>query len=414
MQITNLFPFFLLMLLFVGMGYGLSRVLPPYRTLVPRLLSLPGYSVELESMRGILALSVVIHHALVWYFLLYLHTSEISGPNSTFYSQLGTAPVTFFFFITSFLFWTKLIVTPKQPFWPFMNARLRRLGPAYLGGAVFMLGLVALFTHCKLHTSPGNLARQVFHVLMADNPEVNRMTASPWLWGVTWTLRLEFLFYLLIPFLGWFAQTIWKSILFVGGCNVLYGASLFMLNRHWHFPGFFLIQSVVRSLSFTFCVGILAAHIVRLPRVKQAARAVWAAPLSLLLIAITLFYLPAQQGWLESLFLGIPFIAAACGCNFWGALRSRALLFLGQISYSVYLIHCLVYGAILLPLYGAIGANMREPRLYWAIVVMTGPAVILMATLWHRTLEYPFLSKKARAISPRPLSVSVPELTASK
>jgi peptidoglycan/LPS O-acetylase OafA/YrhL len=397
------------MLLFLGMGYVLSCFLPPYRTLAPRLLSLPGYSVELESMRGILALSVVIHHAVVWYFLLYRNTSNISGSNSNFYSQLGTAPVTFFFFITSFLFWTKLIVTPKQPFWTFMYARLRRLGPAYLGGAIFMLGLVALFTHFKLHTTTGNLARQVFHVLMADNPELNGLTEAPWLWGVTWTLRLEFLFYLLIPFLGWFAQTIWKSVLFVGGCNVLYSATLVILGRHWHFPGFFLIQSVVRSLSFTFCVGILAAHIVRLPRVKKAARSVWAAPLALLLIAITLFFLPAMQGGLESLFLAIPFIAAACGCNFWGALRTRALLFLGQISYSVYLIHCLIYGAILLPLAGILGPGMRDPSRYWVIVVMTGPAIILVATLWHRTLEYPFLSRKARAIPPQTLPLNVSE-----
>ena len=116
MPITSVFPFFLLMAVFVGAGYFFCLKFSPYNSLVPQLLTKKGYYQELESMRGILALAVVVHHALVYYFLLYNHTSIISGPNAGFYSQLGTAPVSFFFFITGFLFWSKLISDPKpQP-----------------------------------------------------------------------------------------------------------------------------------------------------------------------------------------------------------------------------------------------------------------------------------------------------------
>jgi len=402
LQITSIISFFAMMAVFVGLGFLISRVLPPYRFLGLQLLAKKGYYVELESMRGVLALCVVIHHAVVWYFLLYRNTSNISGPNAGFYSQLGTAPVTFFFFITSFLFWSKLISTPKLPFGPFLYARLRRLGPAYLGGAAFVFVLVAIFTHFQLLASPAAVARDMLRVLLADTPKLNGLNSAPWLWGVTWTLRFEFLFYLLIPFLGWFAQTLSKTLLFVVGCNLLYAASLFVHADHWHPPGFFQLQALDRFLSFTFCVGMLTAHVVRMRRIRAFAHSLWAAPLSLLLIAAGLCFLPAQHGPLESLCFAIPFVAVACGCNFWGALRSRALLFLGQISYSVYLIHCLVYGAILLPLYGVFGYALQNPRLYWAIIFLSAPVIIAVATLWHRCLELPFLPKKRAVSAPQP------------
>jgi peptidoglycan/LPS O-acetylase OafA/YrhL len=172
LPITSVFPFFLLMAVFVGAGYFFCLKLSPYNSLVPQLLTKKGYYQELESMRGILALAVVVHHALVYYFLLYYHTSVISGPNAGFYSQLGTAPVSFFFFITGFLFWSKLIADPKPQPGKFMAARLRRLGPAYLGGAALMFTLVAIFSHFRLHDSPGEVARDAVRVILGETPKL--------------------------------------------------------------------------------------------------------------------------------------------------------------------------------------------------------------------------------------------------
>ena len=135
MQITSMFPFFFLMAIFVAISLVLCRKLSPYNLLVPELLHTKGYYLELESMRGLLALAVVVHHALVYYFLLYEHTPVISGPHSNFYLQLGTAPVTFFFFITGFLFWSKLIAKPKQS-----AGKVPCLPPAPPGTGIFGWG----------------------------------------------------------------------------------------------------------------------------------------------------------------------------------------------------------------------------------------------------------------------------------
>ncbi|HTZ60819.1 MAG TPA: acyltransferase [Acidobacteriaceae bacterium] len=408
MSVTSLVPFVLLMTLFVVAGYFLCRKVSPYNSLVPELLRKKGYYQELESMRGILALSVVVHHAVVYYFLLYYQTPEISGRNATFYSQLGTAPVTFFFFITAFLFWSKLIADPKPQPAKFMVARLRRLGPAYLGAALLMFSLVAVFSHFRLHESPVRVGVDITRALLGETPQLNGLSYAPWLWGVTWTLQFEFLFYLLVPFLGWFAGSLRKSLLFIAGCNALYAGTLVIDPAHWHLHGFFMFRALVRFLSFTFCIGFITAHLMRNERIRNFGRSKWAAPISIALVLVALFFLPAQQGPLESIVLAIPFLAVAGGCDFWGVLRKRPLLFLGQISYSVYLIHCLLYGAILIPLYNVLGTEMRSPALFWAIVVVMAPFIVGMATLWNHTFELPFMGRRTSAPRMVPISSNVP------
>jgi peptidoglycan/LPS O-acetylase OafA/YrhL len=146
MQVTSV-SFFLLLVSIVAIGYLLCRTLSLNKPLVRHLPLKKGYYLELESMRGILALAVVVHHAILFYFVLY-------RPHTAFYSQLGTAPVTFFFFITGFLFWSKLISTPKPPVRTFLVSRLRRLAPAYLGATGLMFVVVAALTHFKLNGAP--------------------------------------------------------------------------------------------------------------------------------------------------------------------------------------------------------------------------------------------------------------------
>jgi len=404
LQITNLLPFGLLMAVFITAGYFLCRKLSPYSSLVPELLQAKGYHLELESMRGLLALAVVVHHALVYYFLLYYHTPEISGRHANFYSQLGTAPVTFFFFITGFLFWSKLIDKPRQQPLKFMAARLRRLGPAYLGGVALVYTLVAVFTHFRLHDSPMEVARDAVRVLLGETPNLNGLSFTPWLWTVTWTLQMEFLFYMLVPFLGWFAVTLRKSLLFIVICNLLYAGSLANQGNHWHVRGFFPLQTLLHFLSSAFCVGFVTAHLVRNEKIRKLARSAWAAPLALVMIALTLYFLPPWYGPRESLCLALPFVVIACGGSFWGALRKPALLFLGQISYSVYLIHCMLFAAILIPLYNVLGPAMRSPVFYWSIILLMGPVIVSMATLWNHTFELPFLGK--RRVVPRTVSIT--------
>jgi peptidoglycan/LPS O-acetylase OafA/YrhL len=397
--ITSIVPFVSMVSLFVMTGYVFS-VLPPYRTVVAQVIAKKSFSSELEGLRGLLAFSVVIHHSVVWYLLLYYGSADITGPNANLYGQLGVGAVTMFFFITGFLFWSKLIANPKPNFKSFVVSRLRRLGPAYLGAFGFLIVLVAALTHFQLHTSPATLVRDLLHILWADTPLLNGLSIAPWLWGVTWTLRFECLFYLMIPFVGWFAGTLRKSLLFVGVCGLLCVLNRAVRAVHFIPPGFDIYEGFVRYLFSTFSVGIISAQLVHVPRIKTFGRSLWAALIAVAVLAVNLYFVPAKYGYLESLSLAFPFFVVACGCSFWGILRSRAVLFLGQISYSVYLIHPLIFGAVLIPLYRMRGSAMQTPRAWWTVLFLMAPAIVGVATLWHRMFELPFLMKNAKIIGP--------------
>ena len=194
MYITSLLPFVLLITLFVCLGSLLGRTLPVYRKLLPQLLTQKGYSPELEGLRGLLAVSVVIHHCVSWRSLLEQGSWEIHGANWGFNTQLGTYAVTMFFFLTGFLFWSKLINSEKVSFARFMYSRLWRLSPAYLGGALFLFVLVAVFSRFELHGSFGSLLRGMAEWSMfsvAGTPVLNGFAETNRLWVVTWSLRFS-------------------------------------------------------------------------------------------------------------------------------------------------------------------------------------------------------------------------------
>ena len=397
--LTSIVPFVAMVSLFVMTGYVFS-VLPPYRTVVAQVIAKKSFNSELEGLRGLLAFSVVIHHSVVWYLCIFYGSADINGPNANLYGQLGVGAVTMFFFITGFLFWSKLIVKPRPIFKSFLVSRLRRLGPAYLGALVFLVVLVAALTHFQLRTSPVTLVRDLVRILCAETPLLNGLSITPWLWGVTWTLRFECLFYLIIPFVGWFAGTLRKSLLFVGVCGLLCVLNRAVRAVHLIPPGFDLYEGFVRYLFSTFSVGIMCAQLVRVPRLKAFGRSSWAALIAVAVLAVSMYFVPAKYGYLESLSLAFPFFVVACGCSFWGVLRSRAVLFLGQISYSVYLIHPLIFGAVLIPLYRMRGSAMQTPRAWWTVLFLMAPAIVGVATLWHRMFELPFLMKSAKITGP--------------
>ena len=397
MSITSIFPFVVMTTLFVITAYLLS-LLPPYSGVIDAVMAKKSFNRELEGLRGLLAFCVVVHHAVIWYLMIYYGSAQIPGASGNLYEQLGVGSVTLFFFITGFLFWSKLIAKPTQPFRPFILSRLRRLGPGYLGAIGFLLVLVACLTHFHLQTTVATLARNLLQIFWAETPLLNGLPYTPWLWGVTWTLRYECLFYLVIPFLGWFAGTFRKSILFVATCGLLYLLSCWATRVHHPLPA--LYGGFLRHLFFTFSFGIVTAHLVRIPKVRAFGSSTWAAAIALLLLIANFYLLPANYGLPESLSLAFPFLAVACGCTFWGALQSRPVLFMGQISYSVYLIHPLILGSILLPIYRMEGSTMQNPRVYWTLLFCMAPLIVCIATLWHWMFELPFLSRRDAGVAP--------------
>src|ERR1700730_13991860 len=61
---------------------------------------------SLDGLRGFLALGVFLHHGIIWHGII---ASQPRPPLGPYCKYLGQGSVIFFFLITGFLFWTKVV-----------------------------------------------------------------------------------------------------------------------------------------------------------------------------------------------------------------------------------------------------------------------------------------------------------------
>lgn len=401
MQISNPIFFFVLWGWFCLLAAGLAYLTGRNRKLQTSGEFYPG----IEGLRGILALNVFFHHAVVTYF--FLRTGNWDLPGSNFYAQLGPLSVSMFFFITGFLFWSKRIASPSMPAWPFLKKRWRRLMPAYLGSLALILAITAYQTHFKLQVPLHSLVLQIGAWAVSGlfgYPHINGFASAQINASVFWTLRLEWEFYLLLPLLGWFARR--KSALEILLVSLVLSIAL------GSFPDDGSKESLLAraqlfafSMAGCFSVGILTAHL-------KAERKQWpllkhplCTPVAILLLLGVLLYMPPIESFAESLLLAPVFLMVVYGNDFHGLLTSRPMMYLGKISYSVYLLH----GIVLYVLVQGVAVRFHlvsfHPIVYWSLMAVVGGVVIVTASVSYRFLELPFLGKSARKQVAAPVMV---------
>ena len=105
-----------------------------------------------------------------------------------------------------------------------------------------------------------------------------------------------------------------------------------------------------------------------------------------------LFSNPLLWTWANILFFGIiGMVVDFSGSRFVSALRSRPLLYLGSISYALYMFHYPLLAFIKPRLVAFLG-----PDLYWLAMLLTGVLIIGLPHLSKVYLERPILSLKDR------------------
>src|ERR1700750_2645167 len=191
-MITTPWAYFIEIACLIGVAGLFSFILPQDKR---------KYNVPLESLRGLLATSVLFCHAVVNYF--YFQTGKWLPPASGFYDYLGTGPVTMFFFLSGFLFWSKCIHRDGVgPYGDFLLTRARRLVPAYYASLAIIISIVLVHTHFRLAVPLLKLSKEIVPwLLFAPTPSMNGYNIQSINAGVTWTLFLEIIFYLILPVL---------------------------------------------------------------------------------------------------------------------------------------------------------------------------------------------------------------------
>ncbi len=344
-----------------------------------------------------LAVSVFVHHA---YLTREATSAGVWGvPDSAFIQLLGLGAVAIFFMITAYLFWSRALATGgRLAALPLYRARLRRIFPAYAGSIVVLLFVVACETRFQFRETPGTVALEIarqFSLGIANGavvdgrPHANIIDA-----GVTWSLGFECGFYLALPLL---ALAIRGSRTWLAWLAVALAAALFA--RHcWivacFLPGMFAAEAATRPP--------LAGWFARFGNTLVLAGC---ALLGLAVVALPHAYLTLEHG---PRFDVAPQLVALCAI-FAGVslgpgpklLRRSEFVYLGAISYSVYLLHGIVlYVAAHLVSVVRPVATLPASTYWLALAVVCVPAVVVLATCSYFGLEAPFLrapAKRARA-----------------
>jgi len=380
---TSIAPYFVIMLLLLGVGAVLGRWVPFYHNLVR-----PNHGARyetLDGLRGFLALGVFFSHGVTHYFYL---RERLWTPSSRFYALLGNVAVLFFFFITGFLFWMKAIngngrVAPIALY----KARFRRLAPMYFCSTLLVIAIAACLMHFHLYSSLRNLVEESIRACslgLLGFRSFNGVGTRPINGAVTWTLRYEWLFYLALPAIAFLARPVRFGFL-------VSALIVWRVAANWlpHLSPF------VSGVFLQFVGGMLAAHIVHhLPPPARPPR--W---LSIVPVTCLICIMAGFKG--QYLFSVIAFLCFVYGDDLFGLLTAPGAKVLGAISYSIYLLHPIVLYLVLHTLNRFLPVGALSGDLYWLLVAACGILLVLLSALTYRFVEHPFLGP-SRAAKKKP------------
>jgi peptidoglycan/LPS O-acetylase OafA/YrhL len=233
-----------------------------------------------------------------------------------------------------------------------------------------------------LHDPPGKIAAEVFRWLtftILGSPDINGLKiADDVVARVVWTLPYEWLFYLALPLLALSVgiRPSWPYLLL--GLLAVAGASV----RHFE-PNILLM----------FAGGIIAAVLVRHERFSQFAASGTATILALVSVGAATALFPLAYAFAPFVLLTVFFCIVAAGNDLFGLLTRPAARKLGEMAYSIYMLHGLVLYATFTFIVGVPTSRTLSPLGHWAIIMAVIPALLLICHTTFRFIEYPPMRK---------------------
>ncbi len=339
----------------------------------------------LDGLRGYLAVFVFIHHASIWYY--FVRTDEWRAPPSNLYTLLGQASVAMFFMITGYLFFAKLLRADRKPIdWVQLYvSRVLRIVPLYLFAISLMLVFVFIVSDFQVRESPLVLLTEVVRWLSFDflgKPDINgvpvtySMTA-----GVTWSLAYEWFFYFSLPLVAFFLQRRTPAPWLIGSALLV---ALLVFGPFWNaelrFAGYFL-------------GGMLAALVSHRTAFPKLAVTKSFSLIALTCVVLTVSFFPSAYGLVPCLLLCAAFIIVSSGNTLFGLLTLKPAKLLGEISYSIYLLHGLLLYLVFELLLGSERVQGLSVAEFWLLAGVCVPVLITFCLASFRVIEAPAMTK---------------------
>jgi peptidoglycan/LPS O-acetylase OafA/YrhL len=337
---------------------------------------------SIDGLRGFLAMLVFLHHSSSWYYFARLHQWSIIP--SGLFNHFGSTSVAMFFMITAFLFFSKLIEVNGRSFdWlKLYVSRVVRIVPLYVLAVLALFLIVGFVTHFTRRESIGSLMLELGKWLLIMETDVNRMAGTKFIiCGVQWSLAYEWLFYCSLAIIGrafFRLKPNFITILLTGLFLGVFGLIIF---NYYH--------ASVWWRMCPFISGLAAAFIARNRRARQFFSDRWVSPILLLLLAFALFNYPDIFSPVPLCCVTLIFIGIACGNDLLGILTWKPCRQLGQISYSIYLLHGLM---LFITFYFVLGfgqAAQLSMVWHWLIISICSILVVIVCAFTYYYIERP-------------------------
>ncbi|VAX32652.1 hypothetical protein MNBD_NITROSPIRAE01-1127 [hydrothermal vent metagenome] len=313
---------------------------------------------ELDAIRGIAALLVVLYHYTSRYGEIYDYAVD-----PAFRFDLGQHGVQLFFMVSGFVIFLTLDKTVHAA--DFIVSRLSRLYPAY------WFSVALTFTVVSFFSLPGravDLQSAIINLTMFQKWfKVSNVD------GVYWTLAVELSFYLILFVLFLIKQIKRIELIsFLWLCGIIFSQYL-ELHRDVHIPGRIELMLLLKY-GHLFIAGMMYYKIMHSKQVFHY--------FILLLALFAEYYLHGKVVILIAIYFAIFFLFVQGRLT---ALAVKPLIFLGSISYSLYLIHQNIGYVVIQKLEANHLANSIS------IIVVPTLVSITIASLMQMYIERPIL-----------------------
>src|ERR1700688_5076436 len=338
-----------------------------------------------QALRGIAASLVVFHH---FARLLQDGGRNPSWINASGLGNLGMCGVDIFFVISGFIMvYTTRGKAGADDAKIFITRRFLRIYPLYWVWTSLLLVLwVVGFAQQRFHYSALYLVKSYLLI-----PSFNGLNFQP-LMRQGWTLSFEMLFYLIFS-LGILLKLRSRKLLFL----VLAFSTLALLGRLFA-PDGGARHLLTDPIVMEFLYGVLAAEILmRLPAIgnSRLARSLPIVLMSLGAIALLSTVKVHDADSMRFAFYGVPAFCIVFGGAIWGSAYAPSLLiYLGDCSYSIYLVHFFFSLAYASTLKHILSLNRLPSD---AVIVLAGTITIAVSSLTYFLVELPL----TKALAPR-------------
>jgi peptidoglycan/LPS O-acetylase OafA/YrhL len=277
--------------------------------------------VELDGLRGIAALSVLLFHFTTRYDTLFGHQGDpiVSFPKASFGVEL-------FFVISGFVI--LMTISRTETVWDFIASRFGRLYPAYWAAILLTFSIVSA-TSMWPHGQPG------LRDVLINTTMLQEFVGAQNVDGVYWTLRIELMFYGLIA--AFFVLKMIRYIEFLAAGLLALSLADWALNRSS------FLTTTAGAAANDLLTLVLAGRRIEFFITGMMLYLCWKNGFTvtrLAIIGIALVVTGIEGGWVTAaVHTGVVALVGVAMLGLISPLRSRPVVFLGFISYTLYLVH---------------------------------------------------------------------------